>query len=157
MKKDAMDAFKNYIKIPVAWFCINIVPLLLILLFAYTATAKLMAHAKTLSQLTDTGLVQPLAQIAAYAVPIAELLTAILLGFKRSRLKGLWCAFFALLFFTGYVAVILSGSNIPCSCGGVIAAMSWKQHLYFNIFFLLLSILSLHYHKRYYAYNKEVS
>jgi putative oxidoreductase len=136
-------------------FCVKLVPLLLVILFAYTGTAKLIGHQKMLSQLQDTGLPGPLPQLAAYLVPIAELLIALLLIFESSRLVGLWTAAIALFFFTGYVAVILSGGHIPCSCGGVIAAMNWKQHLYFNIFFLLLSILSLYYHKKYYAHIRK--
>ena len=151
MKKAVMMTGKNNIKRALTIFCIKIIPLLLVILFAYTGASKLLGHAKTLSQLKDTGLPAPLPQIAAYVVPIAELVIALLLSVERSRLAGLWSAVFAMLFFTGYVAVILSGNNIPCSCGGVISAMTWKQHLYFNILLLMLSILSLYCYKKYYA------
>jgi len=154
-KKDEMVGLKNKFKGRFAICCIKIVPLLLVLLFAYTGASKLLGHQKMLAQLEQIGLPEPLPQLASYAVPAAELVIALLLSFERWRLVGLWCACLAMLFFTGYVAVILSGKNIPCSCGGVISAMSWKQHLYFNIFFSLLSILSLYYHKKYYAHIRK--
>jgi putative oxidoreductase len=152
-----MVVVKNNFKRRFTVFCIKLAPLLLVLLFAYTGASKLLGHQKMLAQLEQSGLPEPLPQLASYAVPVVELVIALLLSFERSRLAGLWGACLAMLFFTGYVAFILSGKNIPCSCGGVIAKMNWQQHLYFNIFFLLVSILSLYYHKRYYAHNKGVS
>ncbi|MBS1567215.1 MAG: hypothetical protein JST39_22720 [Bacteroidetes bacterium] len=42
--------------------------------------------------------------------------------------------------FTGYVAVMLSLSYyLPCSCGGILQALSWQGHLVFNVFFTLLA------------------
>lgn len=133
-------------------FCLQAIPVLLTALFAYTGAAKLLGHAKFVAQLENI-LPAALAKITAYAVPVAELGIALLLCFKRTA--GLWLSAAALLFFTGYVALILSRSHLPCSCGGVIAAMGWKQHLFFNAAALLLALLSLYYNN-YYAY-KEVS
>ncbi|WP_394353134.1 MauE/DoxX family redox-associated membrane protein [Mucilaginibacter humi] len=33
---------------------------------------------------------------------------------------------------------------VPCSCGGVVRKMSWRLHLVFNVFFLLLSSLGIY-------------
>jgi hypothetical protein len=42
--------------------------------------------------------------------------------------------------FTGYIGfMLLSNIELPCSCGGVISSLSWKNHLVFNILFLLLA------------------
>ena len=44
------------------------------------------------------------------------------------------------LTFTIYIAaMLLSGSDIPCSCGGVLEEMSWGTHIIFNCFFVALS------------------
>jgi len=31
--------------------------------------------------------------------------------------------------------------RIPCSCGGIIAKLSWGQHLVFNLIFLGLALI----------------
>jgi len=129
-----------------------LVPLLLVLLFAYTGASKLLGHAKFLAQLEKAGF-ESTALMVSYAVPVAELLIAILLCTARFRLTGIYLAATAMFFFTGYVLFILSRGPLPCSCGGVLAAMNWKQHLYFNIIFLVLSVASLAQHKSYYAYK----
>jgi hypothetical protein len=33
--------------------------------------------------------------------------------------------------------------NLPCSCGGIISKLSWKQHILFNLFFIMLSITGI--------------
>lgn len=34
--------------------------------------------------------------------------------------------------------------RLPCSCGGVIALLSWKQHIAFNLFFLSLAVIGIY-------------
>ncbi|MGC4102463.1 MauE/DoxX family redox-associated membrane protein [Ferruginibacter sp.] len=135
---------------------LQLIPLLLILLFAYTGTSKLTGHEKFLTQLEQLDMPYLITHFAAMAVPVAELLIAFLLVTERFKQAGLWLSVAAMLFFTVYVMVILSGKHIPCSCGGVISKMSWKQHLYFNISFLLLATWALYY-KINYAHKKGVS
>jgi hypothetical protein len=46
--------------------------------------------------------------------------------------------------FTIYIAIILVVNNhIPCSCGGIIQSMSWKQHLLFNVACIILSVIGI--------------
>jgi hypothetical protein len=43
-----------------------------------------------------------------------------------------------------YIAImLLSGSHLPCTCGGIISDVGWKEHLYFNGLFIIISILSI--------------
>jgi hypothetical protein len=38
--------------------------------------------------------------------------------------------------------------NLPCSCGGIISKLSWKQHIIFNLFFIVLSVIGIRFQKR---------
>jgi hypothetical protein len=38
--------------------------------------------------------------------------------------------------------------KIPCSCGGAIAHLSWTQHFFFNLFFIILSAIALYIKKK---------
>jgi hypothetical protein len=38
---------------------------------------------------------------------------------------------------------LLVFGRIPCSCGGLISSLSWTQHLFFNLFFLLANAIVL--------------
>jgi hypothetical protein len=46
--------------------------------------------------------------------------------------------------FTIYIIATLTFSkHIPCSCGGIIAQLSWKQHILFNTVFIILGFLGI--------------
>jgi hypothetical protein len=75
---------------------------------------------------------------------LAEIITSIFLIFKRTRLAGLYLSFFLMLLFTGYVFIMLRYSSyLPCSCGGVLSMMTWKQHFIFNLVFTGLSLAGI--------------
>jgi hypothetical protein len=57
---------------------------------------------------------------------------------------GIYGAFGLMLIFTFYIAYMIGfAAQLPCSCGGVLKEMSWKQHLFFNIGFTLLSLAGI--------------
>ncbi|MFX9224384.1 MauE/DoxX family redox-associated membrane protein, partial [Acinetobacter baumannii] len=48
------------------------------------------------------------------------------------------------IMFTSYISyMVLFIPNLTCSCGGVIKEMSWRQHLGFNLFFIIISIVGI--------------
>lgn len=113
---------------------------LLILLFAYTASSKLLGHQLFLNQLMQIEMLKKIAGPVSYLLPVLEIITAIFLAIDRMQITGLWLATFLMTTFTIYVAgMLFLKSNLPCTCGGVISLMTWKQHLWFNIFFMLLA------------------
>lgn len=136
---------------------------LLILLFAYTGSSKLLVHQLFLSQLLNIEMFKGFAEPISFLLPGIELAIAILIAIDRMQIIGLWLAAFLMLVFTIYVAgMLLLKSNLPCTCGGVISSMTWRQHLWFNIFFTMLSWNALlHYYnpvnKIISANKKEVS
>jgi len=41
---------------------------------------------------------------------------------------------------TVYLALMLgTEKHLPCSCGGAIESLTWRQHILFNLFFLALA------------------
>lgn len=91
-----------------------------------------------------------LKHILVYILPMLELTTTVCLVFEKWQKAGLVLSTALMTAFTGYVGLVLLGAwkESPCGCGSVISGMSWKQHFFFNLFFLLLSILG------FYLWNK---
>jgi hypothetical protein len=122
----------------------NVISALLVWLFVYTALSKLSSYSTFRLQLGKSPFVTEYAGLLSWAIPLAELVTAALLITRRTRLWGLYAAFFLMSTFTGYIYAMLHYSDyLPCSCGGVIAAMSWQQHLIFNISFTGLALAAI--------------
>jgi putative oxidoreductase len=49
-----------------------------------------------------------------------------------------------MLLFTFYILyMLLFEKHLPCSCGGVLKEMTWKQHLVFNLFFTAIAFTGL--------------
>ncbi|WP_089834052.1 MauE/DoxX family redox-associated membrane protein [Chitinophaga filiformis] len=115
-----------------------------ILLFVYTAASKFIDYENFRAVIGQSPLITRFAPVLAVVVPIAEIVIALLLVMPRYRRAGLYASFAIMTLFTVYIVVLLTLSEkIPCSCGGVISQMSWTQHLYFNIVFMLLALLGM--------------
>jgi uncharacterized membrane protein YphA (DoxX/SURF4 family) len=109
-------------------------------LFVYAATAKLLDYYNFQFGLIESPFIAPFANILAWAVPATELIITTLLVIPVARLAGLYASFVLMSLFTIYIAaMLLFGSDIPCSCGGVLEEMSWSTHILFNCFFVALS------------------
>ena len=126
---------------------------LLILLFTYTAVSKWLNMEAHLYAIRNQPFSRPVNDFLAHALPVTEIITVILLVIHTSRLWGLYLSLLLMFLFTGYVLAILLGlfGRIPCSCGGVIKLLGWKEHLVFNIFFLAISIAAIRLHKHIHA------
>ena len=123
---------------------IELIVFLLILLFVYAATSKLWEYNAFIIQLGNLPFLKPFAGIIARLIPTIELGIALMLTVKSTRFYGLLTSLFLLIVFTGYIAgMLLSGSPLSCSCGGIIRELSWGQHLIFNLFFILASIAGI--------------
>lgn len=136
---------------------LEIISLLFILLFVYTAVSKFLDHENFRAVIGQSPLLTRFAPVLAIAVPLAEIAIAILLAVPRYRRAGLYASFAMMMLFTTYIIVLVTLSDkIPCSCGGVISRMTWQQHLYFNIFFVLLALLGMWLHTRQTASGQPV-
>ena len=120
----------------------EIIAALLILLWVYTFVSKIVDFQLFLFQMSIQPFPKALSNTVAYAVLTAELVAAVLLSFPKSRVAGFLFSSILMLLFTGYVALILSGyfPKTPCACGGVLSALGWKSHFFFNLFWTVLAI-----------------
>ena len=118
---------------------------LLVLLWGYTATSKLMAFTEFKRQLIAQHFNPDFTSAMLWLVPLIEIIAAITLLFEKSRLIGLQLSFILMVLFTGYVGLTLMGyfDQRPCSCGGVLQQLGWTAHFWFNLFFLGISILGI--------------
>lgn len=118
---------------------------LLVALFLYTGLVKFLNFQQFNNDLQNQPFSKQLTPFLAWGLPSLEILIAVFLLFHRSRLMGLMASLLLLLIFTFYTALILlHGFNrVPCSCGGVIRQLSWGQHLVFNLFFVIISIIAI--------------
>ena len=128
---------------------IDIISSLFILLFLYTAITKLFDLLHFRNVLYSSPLLHKIVPVVSLAIPITEIVISIFLFFPKTRRLGLWASLTLMLLFTGYITYMLYFSPaLPCSCGGVISQMSWKQHLIFNSFFIILAAIGLFLNKK---------
>ena len=124
---------------------IDIITALLVLLFSYTAFSKFLDHGNFAVLLYKSPLFtfKPLAILVSWFVPVME--SVIVLGLLTSfRLKALYASVILLFLFELYImGMVLSGLHLPCSCGGVIAQLSWKAHIPFNAFFIMITCYAI--------------
>jgi uncharacterized membrane protein YphA (DoxX/SURF4 family) len=117
---------------------------LFIILFMYTAASKFFTISSFASTLAKSPLIGNMNYVVAWGIPIIEVIISILLILPSFRRVGLYAALILMVAFTIYLAyMILSDSKLPCHCGGVISTMSWQQHIWFNMGFIVLAITGL--------------
>lgn len=125
---------------------IQLINILLIILWVYTASSKLIDVSLFKHQLDQQHFPVFVNRVLLWFLPIIELAVATLLVFPLTNKNGLVGSFTLLVFFSGYVGLVLLGffDQVPCACGGVLQFLNWPSHLAFNLFFLLLNGYGLH-------------
>lgn len=120
-----------------------IAAILQILLFGYAAVSKMAEYDRFVAQmkLVPVPVIQHLAVTLGWLIPLIEIIIVLLLCSDRWRNGGLFASFLLLLSFEIYIsAMMLSGLELPCTCGGLISKLQWGEHLVFNALFMLISI-----------------
>ncbi|OMP75091.1 MauE/DoxX family redox-associated membrane protein [[Flexibacter] sp. ATCC 35208] len=132
-----------------AWI-VDLITCLFILLFTYAAVSKLADVQNFKTQISQSPLLTPFGAIIMWAIPTIEFIIVGLLLFNKTRMTGLYFSYGLMVIFTMYIIAITRFSTfIPCSCGGILQQMTWNQHLFFNLIFVVLGIISvLIYHPR---------
>lgn len=116
----------------------------LILLFGYTAISKAAHTSAFRHALAESPVAQNGAAVAAWLIILAEAAIILLLFFPATRRTGLYLSLGALSVFTLYlIYMVLFAAKLPCGCGGVISKLSWRQHIFFNLFFLLINVVGI--------------
>lgn len=123
---------------------VEVVCALIIVLFLYTGINKLWDYDNFKFQMGRSPFIDSMNGIIAATLPVGEILLATMLIIKRIRLLGLYLSFALMGLFTGYIWMMLSyAPDLPCSCGGIIAEMSWNDHLIFNSGFTILCVVGI--------------
>ena len=118
----------------------DIVSGIFIILFTYTAVNKLIDYRTFRIALVQSPILINYADFVSWALPVSELLVVLLLVFSPTRKAGLFLSLFLMAAFTLYVGYIMSFANeLPCNCGGIMKALSWKQHLIVNVILIALA------------------
>ncbi|MBK7562208.1 MAG: hypothetical protein IPI68_12055 [Chitinophagaceae bacterium] len=135
---------------------IEIVVALYVLLFLYTAIMKFRDIPFFIGSISHTPVLRHYATLLAGMIPAMEIAIAILLIIPRTRYYGLLTGTGLMGIFTLYVAFILATmKELPCSCGGVLQQLNWKEHLVFNSGFLLAGIVACYWNKQFIMINRR--
>ena len=111
------------------------------LLFIYTGISKLLTYRTFVWDLGRDPLIgHTLAVLIGIILPVLEIIIGIMLLSPPQRKKGLYGLLILLASFTFYIRYMLHSPIRHCTCGGVLRTMTWKQHFWFNVGCVLLSI-----------------
>ena len=122
----------------------EIISALLILLFVYASVSKIIDFDEFRLQLSKSPFITQFSTPLAWSLPVIEIIISVLLMFPAVRVFALYASLFLLTMFTSYLIMMLNFSYyIPCSCGGVLSRISWKQHVALNSVFLTLAIIGI--------------
>jgi uncharacterized membrane protein YphA (DoxX/SURF4 family) len=119
---------------------------LLVVLFLYAGTAKLIAGKTFIQEMMRSQLLPDAAvYLLRWLIPCAELLIGLVL-LKESTVKlGMQASFFLMTSFTAYlIALVVIFIEPPCACGGILGGMSYPVHIAFNIFFTLVALVGIY-------------
>lgn len=118
---------------------------LFIVLFLYAAGSKLTEYYGFIGQMSKSPLITNYAEYLAWAVPLVEIVVALMLIIPKTKLAGLYASFALMTTFTFYISAILTVSKeLPCSCGGVLNSLGWRDHLLVNIGFVVLALVGIY-------------
>jgi hypothetical protein len=133
--KKCLKFLKDYTN-PVAYF--------IALLFVYAAMSKLLDFENFQVQLAQSPLLSAYAGFISYAVIIIEFGLAVYLCVPDYQKIALIGSLGLMSAFTIYIYLILKYSDfVPCSCGGILEKLGWKEHLIFNIVVVLLAFTAI--------------
>jgi len=122
------------------WQIINLISYLFILVFLYTATSKVLTFRSFEHVLGQSVLIGNYNTLVAWLIPTVEIAIGILLIFPTTKRIGLIASLTLMIVFTAYLTYMInSGSKLPCRCGGIISALSWKNHIIFNSILIALA------------------
>ena len=118
--------------------------LFLVVLFVYTGLSKFADFSEFSAAIGKSPMLAMISNWISYAVPLTEIVLALLLVIPKTRLVALYGSFSLMLMFSIYIYLMIYYSDYrPCTCGGIIQEMSWTAHLYFNIGTTLMTLIAI--------------
>lgn len=128
---------------------IEIISFLFVLLFLYASFSKLLDYQKFTVQIGQSPLLTGFGNFIPWVVIGSEIAVSGLLVIPRLRLVGFFGAFSLMVMFTAYIFAILNFSDyLPCTCGGVLEMLGWREHLVFNFAFVCLGLIGIVFQSR---------
>jgi len=122
----------------------EIISMLFVLLFVYAAVSKFLIFQDFRGQLSQAPIAGGYANLLVWLIPMIEIGVTIMLLLPKLRLAGIYASLILMVIFSVYIIIVLNlNTNIPCSCGGIISKLSWKEHLIFNLFCIVLLIIAI--------------
>ncbi|HEV2479237.1 MAG TPA: MauE/DoxX family redox-associated membrane protein [Puia sp.] len=124
---------------------LEVIVSLYVLLFLYASLSKFLDFRTFVKELNNQPLPNSWTPFLVWAIPCSEITLSLALIFERTRMIGLYGSLVLMGLFSGYTLLVLSHafSYIPCSCGGIIKRLTWRQHLVLNLFFMALAIAGI--------------
>lgn len=123
---------------------VEIIAFLFVILFLYTGISKIMEYGIFMEQLKESPIVGFAAPVVATGLPAFEFLLVAGLLIPRWRLRALYASTGLMAAFTIYIIVLMNiADHLPCSCGGVLAQLSWREHIVFNLVFVVLGVIGV--------------
>lgn len=118
---------------------------LLILLFLYASVSKFLDLKTFIDEMNNQPLPNSWTPFLVWGIPFLEIAVSVALLFEYTRLLGLVAFLVIMSVFTVYTLLILFHffPYVPCSCGGVIRKLTWRQHLLFDLFFDVLAVFGI--------------
>ncbi|MDP2452503.1 MULTISPECIES: MauE/DoxX family redox-associated membrane protein [unclassified Kaistella] len=112
---------------------VTVVSYFFMVLLVYAAVSKMRDFENFQVQLAQSPLLSAYSGFISYGVIALELVIAGVLAFPQVRRVGLYASFGLMVAFTVYIYLILNYSDfVPCSCGGILEKLGWREHLIFN-------------------------
>lgn len=126
---------------------IEIIVVLLVVMFLHTGISKFLDFQGFVHDLDNQPFPDRYTPYLAWSLPTIEIIIVVMLLMNRTRLIGLYASFFLMTLFTIYTGLVLINffDRVPCSCGGVVSYLSWPQHLFFNLFFVVITFIAILY------------
>jgi len=123
---------------------VELISALFILLFVYAAVSKIQDFEKFQVELGKSPILNAFSRFVATAIPFIEVSIALMLVIGKFQIIALYSSFTLMVMFSAYIIVILNFSSyVPCSCGGVLQNMTWTEHLFFNIGFVIMAAAAI--------------
>ena len=112
-----------------------------IVLFVYTAVSKIIDYDNFYRTMDVMPALKGRGFFIAPSIIVSELLISALLIIPVTRLLGLYLFLAVMCVFTCYLLfAVMRGYALPCTCGGVLRQLTWKQHVFFNFGFIILAM-----------------
>ena len=124
---------------------IEVCAALLVMMFLYAGLVKVLNFPKFVFDMNNQPFPNELTPLLIAGVLGSEFVIVGLLLFGKTRIKGFYLSAIVLTLFTLYITMIQLGmfAYVPCSCGGVIESFTWWQHFFFNVAFLVISVMGI--------------